>query len=264
MSALPALRRQIVVAATPERAYRAWTERIGAWWPLERFAVFDAGTTVAFEGDEIVETSASGERSVWGTVREAHPPHRLRFSWHPGSDDDRGEVEVAFVGIDATRTLVTLEHRGWEHYAAPAEARDEYRSGWPLVLERFARARSAGESGIEGAEGESGAEREGGAPGPDPVWLVLDHTVGAAAGDGSVFAHPLFGEHLAFLRSAGEAGVLVAAGPLPDDPGHGQTVIRVDPADAAYWVAAAEADGSVAGDLFVLRVRPWAVQVSGV
>lgn len=250
MSTLPAIRRQIVVTATPERAYRAWTERIDAWWPLERFAVFGAGTTVAFEGEQIVETSPTGERDVWGTVREADPPHRLRFSWHPGSAEGGGEVEVAFVPIDDTRTLVTLEHRGWEHHPEPVRAREEYRNGWPLVLARLAAFDSEPE-----AVGAASATGGGG-----PVWLVLDHTVGGAAGDDSVFAHPLFGEHLAFLRSAGEAGVLVAAGPLRDDPGHGQTVLRVPAAEAARWIAAAEADGSVAGDLFVLRVRPWDVR----
>lgn len=254
MSALPAIRRQVVVAATPERAYSAWTERIDAWWPLERFAVFGAGTTVAFEGEQIVETSSTGERSVWGTVREADPPHRLRFSWHPGSADGGGEVEVAFVAIDDTRTLVTLEHRGWEHHPEPARARDEYRHGWPLVLERLAGFDSEPEAGGAGPA----------AGGGDLVWLVLDHTAGAAAGDDSVFAHPLFGEHLAFLGSAVEAGVLVAAGPLSDDPGHGQTVLRVPAAEAAHWVAAAEADGAVAGDLLVLRVRPWDVRVDGI
>ena len=243
---LPPIRRQVVVGVEPDDAYRAWIDDLGAWWPLERFSVFGPPTTVAIDGDRIVETSATGEQAVWGTLTRAEPGRRLDFTWHPGRDaDDRGRVEVGFVPLGDGLTLVTLEHHGWEAYEDPAAAREEYGNGWPAVL-----ARAAQHTPL---------------PAPAPgssIWLVLDHTPGGRAGDVPFFRHPLFAEHRAFLASAHDAGVLVAAGPLADDPGHGQTVLRVPAADVARWVAAAEADGSVAGDLFVLRVRPWHVQLA--
>jgi uncharacterized protein YndB with AHSA1/START domain/uncharacterized protein YciI len=244
---IPPIRRQIVVDATPDRSYRAWHDEIGSWWPLARFSVYETGNTVAFVGDDIVETSATGETNVWGSVLEADPPHRLRFSWHPGSDGERGVVDVAFSPIGDGRTLVTLEHSGWEAYADLAEeARAEYRGGWPGVLAGF------------------GAHASGPAPAADgDAWFVLSHTPGAAAGAEGVFSHPLFAEHAAFLRGLADEGVLIAAGPLPDEPGAGQTVIRVPAARAAEFVARAEADGSVAGDLLVVRVRPWDVMMAG-
>lgn len=245
---LPPIRRQIVVNADAAAAYRAWVDEIGSWWPLQRHAVFDPPTTVAIVDDRIVETSGAGEQVVWGTVTRAEPGSRLAFTWHPGRDaDDRGVVEIAFVPIADGRTLVTLEHRGWESHEDARAAREEYRNGWPLVLalaaQHLAAARPA-------------------ATGDDEVWLLLEHAPGGAAGDVPFFRHPLFAEHRAFLAAAAAAGVLVAAGPLPDEPGRGQTVLRVPATAAADWVAAAEADGSVAGDLFVLRVRPWHVQLA--
>ena len=135
---LPPLRRHLVVRATPAHAYRVFTEDIGAWWPLERHSVYRAGNTVAFEGDALVERSADGEPSVWGRVTTADPPHRIAFTWHPGHDEERGEVEVTFAALADGRTSVTLVHTGWESYGAAADAaRDEYLNGWPTVMAGF-------------------------------------------------------------------------------------------------------------------------------
>ncbi len=241
-STLPPIRRHLVVDAAPEHAYRVFTDGIGTWWPLARFSVYETGNTVAFEGEQIVERSVDGASNTWGAVLSADPPHRIRFTWHPGHDDDRGEVEVTFTPVGERQTLVTLVHSGWEAYAdaAPA-ARDEYRGGWPAVLGGFGAAANAGPAGDE------------------TIWLVLGHTAGTAAGAEGVFAHPLFAEHRAFLEALAEDGALVAAGPLPDEPGAGQTVIRIAARDASAYLQRAEADPSVTGELLQLRVRPWRV-----
>lgn len=240
---LPPIRRSIVVDASPERAYLAWTEEIGQWWPLATHSVFEHDNAIAFMGDELVETAADGSRTVWGTVLEADPPRLLRFSWHPGNDDDRGTVELRFVPLGGARTLVTLEHSGWEYYPQPGVVRENYRVGWIPVLAGYRAAFDPADS----------------ATGADEVWLVLEHAPGAAAGSAGVFAHPLFAEHLRFVDGLAAAGVLVAAGPLPDSPGAGQTIVRVPAAEAADYVARANQDGAVAGDLLSLNVRPWQV-----
>ncbi|AYF98314.1 SRPBCC domain-containing protein [Protaetiibacter intestinalis] len=241
---LPPIRRHLVVRATPERAYRVFTEQLGAWWPLVRHSVYETGNTVAFEGDAIVERSASGESTVWGRVTLAEPPHRIAFTWHPGREEDRGEVEVTFVPVGEAQTLVTLVHSGWESYGgAAAEAREEYRNGWPTVLGAFA--------SEAGADADAVPEGE--------LWFVLSHTAGPAAGVDGVFAHPLFAEHGAFLASLAADGVLVGAGPLPDEADAGQTIVRVPAECAAELLARAEADASVAGELLELRIRTWNV-----
>ena len=242
---LPPIRRHLVVRAAPEHAYRVFTEGIGTWWPLARFSVYEAGNTVAFEGDLLVERSAAGESSVWGTVLAADPPRGIRFTWHPGQTEERGEVEVTFTPVGESQTLVTLVHSGWESYAELAvDAREEDRNGWPAVLAGYA------------------AETDAEPAGDGEVWFILSHTAGTAAGPEGVFAHPLFVEHRAFLAALAADGVLIAAGPLPDEPGAGQTIIRVPAAAAPDYLARAEADPSVAGDLLVLRVRPWTVLLS--
>ena len=55
--------------------------------------------------------------------------------------------------------------------------------------------------------------------------------------------------------------MLVAAGPLPDEPGAGMTVVRV-----SYDVdvrALVETDPSVAGGFLTVEVREWDVRFEG-
>lgn len=236
--------RNVVVSASPDVAYEAWTSHIGDWWPLSRHSVYETDNTVAWIDDEIVETSSTGETSVWGRILESNPPGNLSFTWHPGRGPEAAStVAVDFVPIAEGRTLVRLTHSGWEIFDEPVAARNEYRSGWPTVLAGFRNSVPDGDAA------------------DDDVWLVLEHRPGGAV-DGSVYAHPLFAEHLRFVGGLKDKGALIAAGPLPDEPGVGQTIIRVPAADAARYIEAAHDDAAVAGDLLVLRVRPWRVMVA--
>ena len=65
----------------------------------------------------------------------------LGFTWHPGQGDERAsQVTVSFEDQDG-KTLVRLEHSGWEVFGEHAQAaRDEYDHGWPVVLDRYAAA----------------------------------------------------------------------------------------------------------------------------
>jgi uncharacterized protein YndB with AHSA1/START domain len=93
---LPPLRRQVVVPAGPEVAFDVFTQRIGDWWPLDRFSVHGEKATTAFRDGRLVETGPGGDEAVWGTVLDWVPPRRLRLTWHPGRDADRAsEVEVS-------------------------------------------------------------------------------------------------------------------------------------------------------------------------
>jgi uncharacterized protein YndB with AHSA1/START domain len=129
--------KEIHVDASPETAFAVFVERIGDWWPLEHYSVFGTDGTVAFEGDRIVERHGEQE-TVWGEVLAFELGGRVRFTWHPGRDDEPTEVEVMFAA-DGDGTLVTLVHSGWERLSEERRVgRASYDNGWPLVLERYA------------------------------------------------------------------------------------------------------------------------------
>ena len=253
MAQLPPVRRQVVVPAGAEVAFAVFTDEIGTWWPVELgHSVFGAGADVSLRDRQVVETSPDGEQAVWGTIVDWEPPRRLRMTWHPGHGPDQAtEVEVRFEPV-GDQTLVTLEHRGWERMADPWGTRRAYNRGWPTVMGRYV------------AKAPAQAVAAG-----DEAWLVLAHTPGAApaqtADGGSIFAHPDFGEHLAFLRRLADEGVLVAAGPVDPDRGEGMTVVRLkDPAAIAELTRRAQdEDQSVARELLQVRVRPWRVALAG-
>ena len=88
---------------------------------------------------------------------------------------------------------------------------------------------------------------------------VLFHTRGPAVPDGtSVFDHPDITEHYAFLQRRAAAGELVAAGPLPEAPGNGMTVLEVADLDEAKRLAV-EDDQAVVKGVLNVRVAPWLV-----
>ncbi len=137
------VRREVLVTAAPERAFELFTGRIGAWWPLARFSVFEQDNDVVFEDGHIIERATDGRESVWGTVTEWDPPAALGFTWHPGygeehATDVRFTFEASEPGSSSAQTRVTVVHTGWERMTDPFARAAEYENGWPGVLASFA------------------------------------------------------------------------------------------------------------------------------
>jgi uncharacterized protein YndB with AHSA1/START domain len=124
------------VKATPERAFAAFVNDIGAWWqanPMFAFTPRDPGV-LAFEpgeGGRLTTTLASGKVFEIGKVRAWEPPHRLVFGWRQAAfePDQDTEVEVRFDEV-GDETRVTVEHRGWDSVPAAHVARH----GFPNAL----------------------------------------------------------------------------------------------------------------------------------
>lgn len=144
-SIVPPIRCSIGVRCAPEHAFRTYTERIAAWWPLGTHAIDAArARTAVFEpgvGGRIFERWDDGSEHEWGRVTVWEPPARVVFDWQPDHDRPSAtEVEIRF-SADGEGTRVDVEHRAWERLGADAfEARGSYESGWPVVLELYAAA----------------------------------------------------------------------------------------------------------------------------
>jgi hypothetical protein len=111
---------------------------------------------------------------------------------------------------------VVLEHSGWQAFGDPAAARAEYEHGWPMVLGRY-RDHAGSRRSQDQAQTHTWVALLH-RPRPDAPWVALLHRGPDAPPDGTVFDDPRFAEHIAFLRRMHDAGHLVAAGPLTDNP----------------------------------------------
>ena len=162
------LRVSIRVARTPAQAFDHFTRSFGSWWPIATHSV--AGSDAAecgmelYVGGRIWERTAADAQHVWGHVLDAQGPGAsatdppssdlssspslaLSFSWHPGRPPDTAQtVDVGFHSEDSAATEaitghvteLVLEHGDWHVFGPAAEhAREQYRAGWKLVLERF-------------------------------------------------------------------------------------------------------------------------------
>ncbi len=79
----------------------------------------------------------------------------------------------------------------------------------------------------------------------------------------SVFDHPGIEQHFEFLQRRAAAGQLIAAGPTPDEPGTGMTVLDVGSLAEAERLAR-EDDQAVATGVLDVMVRPWQIVMTSV
>lgn len=148
-----AVRAEITVDASVERAFRVFTERFDHIKPREHNLLpVDIAQSVIEPrvGGRIYDRGVDGSECQWGRVLAYEPPTRLVFSWEIGpkwtieaDPERRSEVEVLFIPEGERQTSVKLEHRhlerhgeGWQSVAAGVRGEQ----GWPLYLQRFEQA----------------------------------------------------------------------------------------------------------------------------
>ena len=142
LTTIEPVRKSVTVPAALQRAFELFTAHIQEWWPLRTHSVgIEDAVGIAFGegvGAAIVETLADGTTSVWGTITHWEPPHRVAFTWHPGTPEaEATRVEVTFTQDGPTSTAVRLVHSGWELRPDGASAREGYNSGWEPVIGSF-------------------------------------------------------------------------------------------------------------------------------
>ena len=129
------------VACPPAHAFATWVDRFGQWWPRSHTVSGDPEAIVLEPrpGGRIFERTPEGEEVDWGEITAWEPPRRLGYLWHLRADRaDATDVEITFVPVDAGRTRVEIEHRGWERLGATGEERrDANRGGWAGLLPHF-------------------------------------------------------------------------------------------------------------------------------
>ena len=145
------VRRQIVVEASIEQAFAAFTDRFGDFKPPEHNLLSTPIEETVFEprvGGHIYDRGADATLCRWARVLAYDPPDRIVFSWDISPQwtietdaQNTSEVEVRFVAETPKRTRVELEHRNLDRHGPGWEAvRDgvDDDAGWMLDLTRSA------------------------------------------------------------------------------------------------------------------------------
>ena len=132
----PPIRQSTVVGSDRAHTFEVFVATMGAWWPVEPFSA----------GGRVYETWDDGSTVDWGTVRLWDPPHRFAMSWL--ITGTATEVELTFTALGAARTLVAVEHRGWEALGDAELTADcalpggyaggSFTQGWATILGSFA------------------------------------------------------------------------------------------------------------------------------
>ena len=142
------VRKTLVLRASPETAFRVFTDGIDRWWPRTHHVGKTDMVRAVMEpraGGRWYEIGTDGAECNWGDVLEWDPPRRLLLAWrlNPqwGYDPDLlTEVEVIFTAVGEGETRVDFEHRGFERMGAAgdeARARVDSPNGWGALLGMF-------------------------------------------------------------------------------------------------------------------------------
>lgn len=150
MSEPGVVRHHVVVAGTPERAFAAFTQRLGEFKPPEHNLLASPIVSTVLEprvGGHIIDRGEDGSECQWARVLVFEPPDRLVFSWDIGptwqleAPENASEVELRFLPDRPGHTRVELEHRHLDRHGPGWPAIREGvggDQGWPLYLQRYA------------------------------------------------------------------------------------------------------------------------------
>jgi hypothetical protein len=150
LSAEP-IRRTVEVPLEPARAFDLFTREMETWWPLAEYSRVvneqrggDVRVTrlefQARPGGSILEHTSDGRVLPWGEVVGWDPPRQVTMAWRPHSEPEPPTDLIVTFHPQGTRTLVEIEHGGWERLSETFREGmyDIYLRGWVTTLGFYA------------------------------------------------------------------------------------------------------------------------------
>jgi uncharacterized protein YndB with AHSA1/START domain len=137
IDAAPALIVGRLIAASPERVFRAWTEpdELQRWWGPAHVTPTDVEMDLRVGGAYRIGNRLADGNIIWisGVFEVIEAPHLLRYTWSIGTDRANSVVTVRFLRRgDATEVVITHER------VASAEMRSDHEAGWNGCLDGLA------------------------------------------------------------------------------------------------------------------------------
>ena len=128
-------------------AFQLFTSDIAVWWPATHHIGPSPFIEIVVEprvGGGWFEVDQDGTTCQWGSILAWEPPDKLVLTWGLQSDwkfdpdlSKSSEVEVRFVPMGDSATLVEFEHRYLERHYEGEKIAVGVNSGWDVVLEGF-------------------------------------------------------------------------------------------------------------------------------
>lgn len=141
------VRKSFEVELAPLEAFQLFTSDMAAWWPPTHKLGPAPFVEIVIEprtGGGWYEVGQDGSTCQWGSILAWEPPHKVVFAWGLQSDwkfspdlSKSSEVEVRFVPMGDSATLVEFEHRYLERHYEGEKIAVGVNSGWDVVLEGF-------------------------------------------------------------------------------------------------------------------------------
>jgi uncharacterized protein YndB with AHSA1/START domain len=143
------VRKELLIGATAERAFRAFTDEMGQWWPRTHHIGKAELSDVVVEpraGGRWYEIGVDGSQCNWGKVLIWDPPRRLVLAWQITAawsydPDFLTEVEIQFIAEEPRQTRLKLEHRNIERFGVKAQelwSAFDSQGGWTGIISAFA------------------------------------------------------------------------------------------------------------------------------
>jgi len=139
------IKKQLLLNASQETAFRVFTERMGEWWPKTHHIGKTPPTDSIIEQRENgrwYSTHEDGTECNLGKVLVWDPYGRLLLAWQINGNfkydpDLISELELLFQAEEHGRTRVTMEHRDLEKLAGGAKIIEDMERGWGLILQLY-------------------------------------------------------------------------------------------------------------------------------
>jgi len=149
IQAITPVQREIVVAASQQRAFEVFSAEMTSWWPKDHHigaAPIDEIVIEPREGGRWYTRHVDGSETSTGFVTVWEPYDRLAVTWQIDANwryDPRlvTNVELRFIAEAPDRTRVELEHRDLDRFGPDAERMFQMFNGptaWNTTLAAYA------------------------------------------------------------------------------------------------------------------------------
>jgi uncharacterized protein YndB with AHSA1/START domain len=141
------VRKSFEVELSPLETFQLFTSDMAAWWPATHHIGSSPFVEIVIEpraGGGWYEVGQDGSTCQWGSILTWEPPHKVVFLWGLQADwkfspdpNKSSEVEVRFIPMGDSATLIEFEHRYFERHEGGEKIAASVSGGWDEVLGGF-------------------------------------------------------------------------------------------------------------------------------